>query len=118
MQSIGSIISLPNLVQRCSELAGFINKTPLQELAHCFPLIVDHILGINSNIGWNLRELTKQNAPKETDALLKLLGPTGPLLQLAYRLMTDPNLRYEFLLAHIPVSRIEYLNKKLCLNSN
>ncbi|CAG7838245.1 unnamed protein product [Allacma fusca] len=66
-------------------------------------LIVDNIFGFPSYPGWGIRRLTRGAQPKETEAVLKFLGPEGPFFKAIYRLMMDRNYRLEFPVSSLPV---------------
>ena len=75
----------------------------VEELKNYFQLIVDNIFGFPSYPGWGIRRLTRSAQPKETEAILKFVGPEGPLFKAIYRLLTDRNFRLEFPISSLPV---------------
>jgi len=87
------------------DLSIFISQTPIDELSGCYTTIVESVFGWNNQPGFNLKNLTSDNSPVNGPRILNLLGPEGPIIGLAYRLMADPNLVFEFPISCLPVSR-------------
>jgi len=98
------VLSNPNLLLRIADLTTIIQVWSLEDLKSLFPIIVESIMGYGmTNSGWGLRSITRNNAVRDAEAIIKFLGPTGPLISLAYHLMEDCGLKFEFPLRLLPV---------------
>lgn len=68
------------------------------------PGLLENIFGFGAEPGWGLDTITKSQGHGDFDAVLRFLGPEGPLLRLVYHLQTDVYLMYEYPFANLPVS--------------
>lgn len=56
-------------------------------------------------MSWGIRNISSTNNVKDFEILHHFLGPLGPIFRLIYKLLTDCQVKYEFSVAHLPVSR-------------
>lgn len=71
-----------------------------------FPQLVSNIFAPQN--GWGLRQITVEANRYEFEALLSFLEPQGPMFRLCYKLLYDPQLKYNLPLNSLPVSIIKY----------
>lgn len=91
---------------RCDEIARIIEEFGSKELQNAYPFIIESLFGISNQIGWGLRCTYRKNHSREFDILFRFLHPQGPLMKLAYKLLSDPYVKFEFPLEYLPVSFI------------
>ncbi|ODN06486.1 Sphingomyelin phosphodiesterase 4 [Orchesella cincta] len=97
------ILNHSSLYIRASDLTLFLENVGLFQLKQQFQLIVNAIFGFNTKYPtWSLRSITKGGNPREAAVILKLLGPTGPLVSLATKLLEDPGFIVEVGLDKLP----------------
>ncbi|ODM91788.1 Sphingomyelin phosphodiesterase 4 [Orchesella cincta] len=104
------ILKHQSLHVRASDLTLYLENAGLFHLKKHFQLIVSTIFGPASNYpAWPLRSISKGHSHlQEFDILSKLLGPTGPLVNLATRLLEEPSYFLEVDLDTLPavISRL------------
>jgi len=98
------LLSLSSITTRCTELTQLIRTLHLVELRAVYPIILQHVFGWGSSVGWRLSNVRRELSASETDEMMRFLRADGPLVELSYRLMGDPNLMYDFPIAALPVS--------------
>ncbi|XP_052802785.1 sphingomyelin phosphodiesterase 4-like isoform X2 [Mya arenaria] len=84
------------LYQRCPELEQILVNSSQKDLSAVLPGLLENIFGFGSEPGWGLDSISRGHNGVEYDALMKLLGPEGPLMSLVCNLQTDPYLTFEF----------------------
>ncbi|XP_019762262.2 sphingomyelin phosphodiesterase 4 isoform X1 [Dendroctonus ponderosae] len=101
MDCVQRALQLP-IRSRCAELTLRLDRASLQELHNCFPILLDSIFGTQGTPCWGLRAITERDG-EDYRQLNHFLSPRGPLFNLIYRLLKDPNIKYEFPLSFLPV---------------
>ncbi|XP_053595621.1 sphingomyelin phosphodiesterase 4 isoform X2 [Microplitis demolitor] len=94
-------LNLP-LIERCKELAVFIVESSTTELQHVFPILIDSIFGVTTNVGWGLHNINLKKHPYEHETLCNFFGPQGPIFTLCYKLLPDCYLKYNFPISFLP----------------
>ncbi|XP_050310724.1 sphingomyelin phosphodiesterase 4 [Anthonomus grandis grandis] len=87
---------------RCAELTVLLDRASLLELHNFFPILIDNIFGPQGTVCWGLRNSTEM-AGEDFRQLHYFLSPCGPVFRLIYALLKDPNIKYEFSLAYLPM---------------
>lgn len=94
------------LEEKLAELTRMIDhSTPTKELQVIFPQLINNIFA--SSNGWNLKTVTCDNTRTnryEFEALISFLEPQGPMFRLCYKLLSDPQYKYNLPLSVLPVS--------------
>lgn len=97
-----SCLNLP-VYQKLAELARIIDQSsPNKELQALFPQLISHIFASSLTNGWGLRN-SYESQRYDYDHLLQFLEPQGPLLRLCYKLLSDPQLKYELPINLLPM---------------
>lgn len=87
------------------ELTRIIDQsTPNKDLQTLFPQLISNIFSNTFNNGWGLRTVTGDNNKQAFDALIGFFEPLGPMFRLCYKLLSDPQLKYNLPLNALPVS--------------
>ncbi|VVC87376.1 unnamed protein product [Leptidea sinapis] len=87
-------LNLP-LRDKVIELGKIIDHSgPSKDLQVIFPQLISNIFASPLNNGWGLRSITNEHNKYEFDVVTAFLDPQGPLFRLCYRLLSDPQLRY------------------------
>lgn len=89
-------------------MTNYIRTTPTADLRGVYPTLLQHIFGWGSFVGWRLRSIRLELSAFEAGEVIKFLKADGPVFELAYRLMSDANLTYEFPVSALPVSHAYY----------
>ncbi|XP_072391535.1 sphingomyelin phosphodiesterase 4 [Diabrotica undecimpunctata] len=93
---------------RCAELTVLLDRGNLLELHNFFPVLIENIFGPQGTLSWGLRTTTESEA-EDFRQLQHFLSPCGPVFKLIYTLLRDPNIRYEFSLAYLPLKIRQFL---------
>lgn len=121
------ILNHPSLYIRASDLILFLENVGIFHLKQHFQLIVEAVFGMGHNSRyptWALRCLNRQGNPREAHMVLKLLGSTGSLLNLATRLLEDPGFVIEVGMDKLPFALSQrmyqgdippYFSSKVCM---
>lgn len=98
---------------RCLEISRLVDEYSSNELQNIFPTLVADIFGITNQIGWGLRSIVKSYNPHDYNVVLEFFHPQGAFLRLCYKLMASNNfyIKYDFPLAHLPVSIMDECRK-------
>lgn len=97
-------LNLP-LLQRTMELTRILDQSgPSKDFQSLFPQLISNIFSSPASNGWGLRLLTYDQNRFEFEALINFLEPQGPLFRMCYKLLSDPQLKYNLTLNDLPVS--------------
>lgn len=107
MAGVQHALRLP-LRTRCAELTVLLDRGNLLELHSFFPVLIDNIFGPQGTLSWGLRSTT-ESEHEDFRQLHHFLSPCGPMFKLIYTLLKDPNIRYEFPLAYLPLKIRQFL---------
>lgn len=108
-----STLNLP-LQERVIELSRIIDlASPHKDLQVLFLQLINNIFSTSPNNSWNLRHITYESNLYEFEALMSFLEPQGPMFRLCYKLLADPQLKFNLPLNTLPVS---YCCLKITLN--
>lgn len=98
-----TILNLP-LPEKLNELTRIIDQSsPNKELQTLFPQLINNIFASSFSNGWGLKAVTFDVNRYEFEALTSFFEPQGPMLRLCYKLLTDPQLKYNLPLSSLPV---------------
>lgn len=90
------------------ELTRIIDQsTPSKDLQALFPQLISNIFSSSFNNGWGLRTVTVDTNKYAFEGLISFFEPMGPMFRLCYKLLSEPQLKYNLPLTDLPVS-IEY----------
>lgn len=97
-------LNLP-LQEKLIELSRIIDQsTPNKDLQSLFPQLISNIFSNTFNNGWGLRTVTCDANRHSFEALISFFEPLGPMFRLCYKLLSDPQLKYNIPLNVLPVS--------------
>lgn len=95
------------LEDKIAELTRIIDQSgPNKELQALFPQLINNIFSSSFGNGWNLKTVTFDNNRanrQDFEALIYFLEPMGPMFRLCYKLLSDPQLKYDLPLNILPV---------------
>lgn len=92
------------LHERIMELSRIIEvASPNKDLQTLFPQLVNNIFASSLNNGWGLNSVTYDGNRNLFEMLISFLEPQGPMFQLCYKLLSDPQLKYNLPLNILPV---------------
>lgn len=92
------------------ELTRLVDQSgPNKDLQAIFPQLISNIFAPSTQNGWNLRQVTYEANRYDYQALLSFLEPQGPMFRLCYKLLSDPQLKYNIPLNNLPVSKIFFI---------
>lgn len=94
-----AILRLP-LQPRIDQLEELAVTLPAKELQGVLPLLLSSIFGVDRQSSWGLRSMA---LPEVSRLLFDFLSPNGTIFKMCYKLLTDPQLRYNFPLRLLPV---------------
>ncbi|XP_026329326.1 sphingomyelin phosphodiesterase 4 [Hyposmocoma kahamanoa] len=104
------------LEEKLAELTRIIDhSTPTKELQVLFPQLINNIFA--SSNGWNLKTVTCDNTRTnryEFEALISFLEPQGPMFRLCYKLLSDPQYKYNLSLNVLPLDLRMSLERGRC----
>lgn len=95
-----AILRLP-LHPRIIQLEELAMILPAKELQVALPLLLSSIFGVDRQSSWGLRSMV---TPEDSRLLFEFLSPNGTVFKMCYKLLSDPQLRYNFPLRLLPVS--------------
>lgn len=103
------------LHEKVDELTRIIDQsTPSKDLQTLFPQLISNIFSNTFNNGWGLRTVTYDGKKHEFMALMAFFEPLGPMFRLCYKLLSDPQLKYNVPLNVLPVSITQHIvNRKI-----
>lgn len=90
--------------RRIAELTIILSECSMKDLQALFPLMVEHIFGINPSLGtgWNLLRISRQFNNSDFDAIYRFLHPSGIFFEIIYKLLGDVYLKYEYPVTFLP----------------
>ncbi|XP_041977884.1 sphingomyelin phosphodiesterase 4 [Aricia agestis] len=107
-------LNLP-LQEKILGLSRLIDQSGLhKDLQALFLQLVDNIFSTNLNNGWNLRHVTFENNRYDFEALLSFLEPQGPMFRLCYKLLSDPQVKFNLPLSILPIDLQMTLERGRC----
>ncbi|XP_053626014.1 sphingomyelin phosphodiesterase 4 [Plodia interpunctella] len=107
-------LNLP-LHEKLAELTRIIDHSgPNKELQALFPQLVNSIFANSFTNGWGLRMITLDANKYEFEALTSFLEPQGPMFRLCYKLLSDPQLKYNLPLNTLPLNLQMSLERGRC----
>lgn len=114
MTQFYSCLNLP-LHDRILELTKLIDRaSPNKDLQAIFPQLVSNIFAPYGQNGWNLRQITFETNRYEYQTLLSFLEPLGPMFRLCYKLLSDPQLKYNLPINTLPIDLQITLERGRC----
>ncbi|XP_013195919.2 sphingomyelin phosphodiesterase 4 [Amyelois transitella] len=97
-------LNLP-VQDKLAELTRIIDYSgPIKELQALFPQLVNNIFANSFTNGWGLRMITLDANKYEFEALTSFLEPQGPMFRLCYKLLSDPQLKYNLPINMLPLN--------------
>lgn len=109
-----SLQSLP-LQEKLLHLTRIIEQSsPNKDLQALFPELISNIFSTSFNNGWGLRTVTCDGNRYDYDALISFFEPMGPMFQLCYKLLSDPQLKYNLPLNVLPLDLQMTLERGRC----
>ncbi|XP_028173889.1 sphingomyelin phosphodiesterase 4 [Ostrinia furnacalis] len=104
MSQFYTTLNLP-LQEKLCELTRIIDQSaPNKDLQAIFPQLINSMFSTTFSNGWGLKTITFDDANRhEFEALTSFLEPQGPMLRLCYKLLTDPQLKYNLPLNVLPL---------------
>ncbi|XP_026494913.2 sphingomyelin phosphodiesterase 4 [Vanessa tameamea] len=113
MSQFYTCLNLP-FQEKLMELTRLIDQTgPNKDLQALFPQLINNIFAPLHN-GWGLRQITFEANRYEFEALLSFLEPQGPMFRLCYKLLYDPQLKYNLPLNTLPLDLQMTLERGRC----
>lgn len=106
---MNSIFRLPSH-NRYSELADYIDKSPIKDLEVFYPKLIAEIFSSSPQFYWGLRTLRSDTNYSSFHAVYNFLSPNGPIFRLCYKLLLDCHLWFEFPYQYLPVSIMKQLS--------
>ncbi|XP_072944397.1 sphingomyelin phosphodiesterase 4 [Epargyreus clarus] len=107
-------LNLP-LTEKLLGLTRIIDQSPPnKELQAIFPQLISNIFASPFNNGWGLRSLIYERNRGETSELINFLEPQGPMFRLCYKLLSDPQLKYNLPLNILPIDLQMTLERGRC----
>lgn len=90
--------------RRVSELTVILSQCSMKDLQLLFPVLVEHIFGVNPSfgVGWNLLKTSRYYNGGDFDAIFRFLHPVGPFFDVVYKLLGDVYLKYEYPMTFLP----------------
>ncbi|XP_023947971.2 sphingomyelin phosphodiesterase 4 [Bicyclus anynana] len=85
-----------------------------KELQALFPQLINNIFAPSNQNGWGLRQVTYEGNRYEYDMLMDFLEPHGPMFRLCYKLLSDPQLKYNLPLNILPLQLQMTLERGRC----
>lgn len=102
-------MNLPLREKLCVFVRIIDHSSPNKDLQAIFPILINNIFGSSNISGWELRTVTIDKNRAEFEILYEFLEPMGPMFRLCYKLLTDPQLKYNLHLQLLPVSfKLQY----------
>lgn len=99
-------LNLP-LRERIQELTRIIDQAGShKDLQAIFPQLMTSIFAPSLQNGWGIQQIIYEANRHEFEMLLGFLEPHGPMFRLCYKLLSDPQLKYNLPLSVLPVSDI------------
>ncbi|CAH2086421.1 unnamed protein product [Euphydryas editha] len=112
MSQFYTCLNLP-LQEKIVELTRLVDLSgPNKDLQALFPQLVSSIFAPQN--GWGLRQITFEANRYEFEALLSFLEPRGPMFRLCYKLLFDPQLKYNLPLNSLPLDLQITLERGRC----
>ncbi|CAG4989537.1 unnamed protein product [Parnassius apollo] len=114
MSQFYSCFNLP-LQERLVELTRIIDQSsPTKDLQALFPQLINNIFAPTFNNGWGLKTVTCDGNRNLFETLMAFLEPQGPMFQLCYKLLSDPQLKYNLPLNVLPLDLQMTLERGRC----
>ncbi|XP_013146152.1 PREDICTED: sphingomyelin phosphodiesterase 4 isoform X2 [Papilio polytes] len=114
MSQFYGCFNLP-LHERIMELSRIIEvASPNKDLQTLFPQLVNNIFASSLNNGWGLNSVTYDGNRNLFEMLISFLEPQGPMFQLCYKLLSDPQLKYNLPLNILPLDLQVTLERGRC----
>ncbi|CAB3224615.1 unnamed protein product [Arctia plantaginis] len=89
-------------------------SSPNKDLQALFPQLISSIFSPTFQNGWGLRTVTNEVNKYDFDALISFFEPMGPMFQLCYKLLSDPQLKYNLPLNLLPLDLQMTLERGRC----
>ncbi|KAI8434922.1 hypothetical protein MSG28_003395 [Choristoneura fumiferana] len=91
------------LHEKLRALTNIIDQSsPNKDLQALFPQLINNIFASSFSNGWGLRTVTGDLNRYEYELLISFLEPQGPMFRLCYKLLSDPQLKYNLPLNALP----------------
>ncbi|XP_075969641.1 sphingomyelin phosphodiesterase 4 [Anticarsia gemmatalis] len=114
MSQFYTSLNLP-LQEKLLELTRIIDQSsPNKDLQALFPQLISNIFSPSLNNGWGLRTVTCDINRYDFDALISFFEPLGPMFRLCYKLLSDPQLKYNLPLNVLPLDLKITLERGRC----
>ncbi|CAH0720892.1 unnamed protein product, partial [Brenthis ino] len=114
MSQFYTCLNLP-LQEKILELTRLVDQSgPNKDLQAIFPQLISNIFAPSTQNGWSLRQVTFEANRYEYQALLSFLEPQGPMFRLCYKLLSDPQLKYNLPLNNLPIDLQMTLERGRC----
>lgn len=114
MSQFYTSLNLP-LQEKILELTRIIDhSSPNKDLQALFPQLINNIFSSIFNNGWGLRNVTCDLNRYDFDALISFFEPLGPMFRLCYKLLSDPQLKYNLPLNMLPLDLQMSLERGRC----
>ncbi|PZC84454.1 hypothetical protein B5X24_HaOG205028 [Helicoverpa armigera] len=114
MSQFYASLNLP-LQEKVEELTRIIDQsTPNKDLQSLFPQLISNIFSVTFNNGWGLRTVTCDAKKQAFEALIVFFEPLGPMFRLCYKLLSDPQLKYNLPLTALPMDLQITLERGRC----
>ncbi|XP_073943929.1 sphingomyelin phosphodiesterase 4 [Choristoneura fumiferana] len=92
------------LHEKLRALTNIIDQSsPNKDLQALFPQLINNIFASSFSNGWGLRTVTGDLNRYEYELLISFLEPQGPMFRLCYKLLSDPQLKYNLPLNALPM---------------
>ncbi|XP_026744732.1 sphingomyelin phosphodiesterase 4 isoform X2 [Trichoplusia ni] len=114
MSQFYTSLNLP-LQEKLMELTRIIDQsTPSKDLQALFPQLISNIFSSSFNNGWGLRTVTVDTNKYAFEGLISFFEPMGPMFRLCYKLLSEPQLKYNLPLTDLPIDLQMTLERGRC----
>ncbi|XP_063359405.1 sphingomyelin phosphodiesterase 4 [Cydia amplana] len=103
------------LLEKLKALTTIIDQSsPSKDLQAIFPQLINNIFASSFSNGWGLRSVSWDTDRYEYELLVSFLEPQGPMFRLCYKLLLDPQLKYNLPLSSLPMELQMTLERGRC----